>query len=62
LCQEKLTKDVSEFFNRKIQIPRIKYGRNQTLETLISKEVLLLAKYLRNERKTWSPRLPTVIS
>lgn len=29
----------------------------KTKDTLISEEVLLLAKYLRNERKTWIPRL-----
>jgi len=29
----------------------------QTIETLIKEEALLLAKYLRNERKTWTPRI-----
>jgi hypothetical protein len=28
-----------------------------TLETLINEEALLLAKYLRNETKTWTPRI-----
>lgn len=30
------------------------------IETLISEEALLLAKFLRDERKEWTPRLPNV--
>jgi len=33
-------------------------GEQQETETLISEEALLLAKYLRNERKDWNPRIP----
>lgn len=40
----------------KIEIPRIKVGEKQTIETLIDEEALLLAKFLRNERKEWEPR------
>ena len=36
-------------FNREVEIPRIKHGKRQTLDTLISEEALLLAKYLRND-------------
>jgi hypothetical protein len=32
-------------------------GEKQELETLINEEAMLLAKYLRNERDTWSPRV-----
>jgi len=35
-------------------------GGRQTIETLISEEALLLAKFLRNERKEWNPRIPTI--
>ena len=31
-------------------------GKRQTIETLISEEVLLFAKYLRDEQKEWMPR------
>jgi len=40
-----------------VEIPRIKYGRRQTLGTLINEEALLLAKYLRDEIDAWKPRI-----
>jgi hypothetical protein len=46
------------FFETTIDIPRIKVGNKQTIETLINEEALLFAKFLRNERKTWIPRIP----
>jgi CRISPR-associated protein Cas1 len=45
------------YLEQKVDIPRIKHGNRQSLETLISEECLLLAKYLRGERKTWIPRI-----
>jgi len=45
------------YLERKVDIPRIKHGKRQSIETLISEECLLLAKYLRGERKTWIPRI-----
>jgi hypothetical protein len=36
----------------------MKVGKRQSVETLINEEALLLAKYLRGERKTWIPRIP----
>jgi hypothetical protein len=44
-------------FESKVDIPRIKVGLKQTIETLISEEALLFAKYLRNEINSWEPRL-----
>ncbi len=38
-------------------IPRIRVGERQTIETLVSEEALLFAKYLRNEKKDWLPRI-----
>jgi len=32
-------------------------GEKQELETLINEEALLFAKYLRNERTEWKPRI-----
>jgi hypothetical protein len=47
-------------FNRVVAIPRIRHGFKQTLDTLISEEAILLSKYLWNENRDWSPRIPTV--
>jgi len=44
-------------FEGRVEVPRIRYGSSQALETLINEEALLLAKYLRGERKTWIPRV-----
>ena len=46
------------YLEQKVEIPRIKHGNRQSVETLISEEALLLAKFLRNERKEWIPRIP----
>lgn len=59
LCEyeaDSLADGLNVLFNRKVEIPRIKHGKKQTLDTLISEEAFLLAKYLRNERKYWKPR------
>lgn len=59
---DRLADDLNNLFERTVNIPRIKqpeFSKKQTLDTLISEETLLLAKYLRNERKEWTPRLPT---
>lgn len=53
----KLAEDLNSLFERKVNVPRIRHGKRQTLDTLISEEALLLAKYLREERNAWIPRL-----
>jgi hypothetical protein len=50
-------KQLNQFFESHIAIPRIKVGKKQTIETLINEEALLLAKFLRDERKMWNPRV-----
>ena len=40
-----------------IKISRIRVGKRQTIETLINEEALLFAKFLRDERKKWIPRI-----
>jgi hypothetical protein len=45
------------FFETTIDIPRIKVDKRQTIETLIKEESLLFAKFLRNEKETWTPRI-----
>jgi len=52
-----LMKKIEKYFETTIAVPRIKVGQKQTVETLINEEALLLAKYLRNERKEWNPRI-----
>lgn len=52
-----LSQRLNQYFESKVNIPRIKHGKNQTIETLINEEALLLAKYLRNETETWKPRM-----
>ena len=59
LCEfetDELAEDLNQFFERLIEIPRIKHGNRQTIDTLILEETLLFAKFLRGERKTWIPR------
>lgn len=61
LCEyeaDSLTEDLSGLFERLVEVPRMNRGIRQTLDSLISEEALLFAKYLRNERKDWAPRLP----
>ena len=48
---------VKELFKCKVEASTIRSGgKSQRLETLINEEALLLAKYLRNEKKKWIPR------
>ena len=51
---------LNQYFEILVEIPRIKVGKRQTVETLISEEAFLLAMYLRNEWKDWTPRIPTI--
>ena len=39
-----------------VEVPRIRMGKEQEIETLINEETLLFA-YLRNEKPTWIPRV-----
>jgi CRISPR/Cas system-associated endonuclease Cas1 len=50
-------KELNKYFTSTVEVPRIRRGRRQEIETLISEEALLFAKYLRNERESWNPRV-----
>jgi CRISPR-associated protein Cas1 len=50
------TSRLGECFETYVEIPQMKVGVRQTIETLISEEALLLAKYLRSEKSEWVPR------
>jgi hypothetical protein len=52
-----MLKALDDCFESIIEIPRIRHGRRQTLETLINEESYKLAKYLRDEQPAWSPRI-----
>jgi len=51
------TKKLNDYFRTRIDIPRIMRGEHQEIETLINEEALLFAKYLRDEKKDWFPRV-----
>ena len=57
---DELMNEIDELFNRQFEIPRIRNGQKQAFETLINEEAQLFAKYLRDERKTWVPRIPLI--
>jgi hypothetical protein len=60
MCNEltrKLTTSLITFFEKEIEIPRIRQGKRQTVETLINEEAQLVGKYLRNEKEDWKPRI-----
>jgi CRISPR-associated endonuclease Cas1 len=55
-----LMKRLQEYFCSKIDIPRIGRGNSQEIESLIGEEAFLLARYFRNEKGDWIPRVPHV--
>jgi len=50
-------KQLYRYFEAKVEVSRIRVGKRQTIETLINEEALLFAKFLRDERETWVPRI-----
>jgi len=52
-----LMNSLYKYFQMKVEVPRIRRGKRQELETLINEEALLFAKFLRDERETWIPRV-----
>ncbi len=48
---------INQLFERKVEVPRIFLGKKQALETLINEEAILFAGYLRDEGKSWKPRI-----
>ena len=51
-----LMRALGQYFESTAEIPRIRVGKRQTIETLINEEALLPAQFLRNERSSWTPR------
>jgi len=54
---KELTQKLNQYFERKVEISRIRHGSKQTIETLINEEAMLLGKYLRSEIPQWKPRI-----
>jgi CRISPR-associated protein Cas1 len=52
-----LVKGLNQYFQSKVNAPRIRMGEQQEIETLINEEALLFAMFLRNERQSWTPRI-----
>lgn len=48
---------LNRYFETEVTVPRIRRGKHQEIETLINEEAFLFAKYLRDERPTWHPRI-----
>ncbi len=55
--EKAFTSKLDALFQSTVEIPRLKVGKRQEVESLINEEALLLAKYLRNEQKEWIPRI-----
>jgi CRISPR/Cas system-associated endonuclease Cas1 len=52
-----MMRKLNSFLESMVDIQRIRHGKKQAVETLINEEALLLAKYLRNEKPSWHPRI-----
>ena len=53
-----MTRKLDKLFELKVKIPLMRHGKSHRIETLINEEALLLAKYLRDEKKTWVQEFP----
>jgi len=40
-----------------VEIPKIRVGKGQIVETQINEGALLLGAFMRDERETWMPRI-----
>jgi hypothetical protein len=51
---------LNDFFESMVELPRIRVGNRQTIETLINEEAILFGKYLRSEKEQWVPRIVSI--
>ena len=54
-----LIKSLNDYFQAKVEIPRIRVGKRQEIETLINEEALPLARCLRQEKLSLVPMIPS---
>ncbi len=62
---DSLAEDLKALFDHMVDVDRIKVGKRQTIDTLISEEAMLFAKFLRTEKNEWVARvagLPLLLS
>ena len=52
-----MMREINDYFDTKIELPRIRSGKRQRIETLINEEALLLAKFIRKDLEEWIPRI-----
>ena len=45
----RMMREMGALFESRVEVPLIRFGKRQRIETLINEEVLLFAKYLRGE-------------
>jgi len=60
LATNELMEQINLIFKRVVKFPKTRVGEKQTIGNLINEEVQIFAKYLRNERSTWIPRIPNI--
>lgn len=52
-----LMRKLKHFFESTVEVPRVRVGEKQSIETLINEEAFVFAKHLRHESPEWNPRL-----
>lgn len=52
-----MTKELHQYFQKKVMVPRKRKGIKQEIESMIGEEAQILAKFLRNEAQEWTPRI-----
>ncbi len=57
-----MMKELERYFESKVDVPLIRQGKRQRLETLINEEAFLLVKYIRDEITNWIPRVVGVLN
>jgi CRISPR-associated protein Cas1 len=59
LAKELMIK-LNAYFETKVEIPRVRHGNRQEIESLLNEEATLLARYIRGEKENWLPRVPSL--
>jgi CRISPR-associated protein Cas1 len=57
---KRFMKSLNHYFESSVKVPRIRVGKKQELESLIVEKAFLFAKYLRDEKKHWTPRIASL--
>lgn len=57
----RLIKVLSKHFEKRVQIPAIRRGKEQSIETLITEEAFVIAEFLRNGKINWIPRTAQLV-